>query len=116
MTEAKTKTKKASKKDAKPVLRDAHYLVIKSPVVTEKSTMASEHNKVTFKVCQNATKTQVKEAVEALFGVKVTKVNTINIMGKTKRFRGRPGQRSDIRKAVVTLAAGQSIDIAAGVK
>jgi len=92
------------------------YDVIRRPVITEKSTMAAEQGKVVFAISPDASKQDVKAAVEKLFGVKVTKVNTILTKGKTKRFRGRPGQRSDLRKAIVTLAEGQSIDIASGLK
>lgn len=92
------------------------YDVLVRPIVTEKSTIAAEHNKVVFEISPTATKTTVKQAVEGLFNVKVTKVNTINIDGKTKRFRGTKGKRNDLRKAMVTLAEGQSIDIAAGLK
>lgn len=108
----------ASKKAAsRGVMTDARlYDVIVRPVVTEKSTRAAEQNKVVFRISPTATKRDVKAAVEAIFKVTVMKVNTINIAGKTKKFRGMPGQRSDIRKAVVTLAAGQSIDFAAGAK
>ena len=91
-----------------------HYDTILSPVITEKATMLSEHNKVVFRVAQDATKSQIAEAVEALFKVNVVKVNTLNVKGKTKRFRGREGQRSDVKKAIVTLAEGQSIDITTG--
>lgn len=91
-----------------------HYDVIVSPVVTEKSTMASEQNQVVFNVAKKASKPEIKAAVEALFGVKVTGVNTLVRKGKLKRFRGRVGQQSDVKKAVVTLAEGQSIDIATG--
>ncbi|MBN9039105.1 MAG: 50S ribosomal protein L23 [Rhizobiales bacterium] len=91
-----------------------HYDVIVSPVVTEKSTSASEHNQVVFNVARKASKPEIKAAVEALFGVKVTGVNTLVRKGKVKRFRGRVGQQSDVKKAVVTLAEGQSIDIATG--
>lgn len=91
-----------------------HYDVIVSPVVTEKSTMASEQNQVVFKVARKATKPEIKAAVEALFGVKVTGVNTLVRKGKVKRFRGTIGQQSDVKKAVVTLADGHSIDIATG--
>ncbi len=105
---------KKSDKDA-PALKEAYYDVVLSPVITEKATAASEHNKVIFRVRPDATKTQVKEAVEALFKVEVTGVNTINAQGKGKMFRGRPGKRSDFKKAVVTLAKGQSIDLASGV-
>jgi large subunit ribosomal protein L23 len=91
------------------------YDVILSPVVTEKSTRGSEHNQVTFRVPLTATKPQIKQAVEALFRVQVTKVNTLIAEGKTKRFRGRPGKRSDTKKAMVTLAAGQTIDVTTGI-
>ena len=91
-----------------------HYDVIISPVVTEKSTMASEHGKVIFKVRGDATKPAIKEAVEKLFNVKVDKVNTLVRKGKVKNFRGRSGLQSDVKKAIVTLAAGQSIDVTTG--
>jgi large subunit ribosomal protein L23 len=91
-----------------------HYDTILSPVITEKATMLSEHNKVVFRVARDATKPQIAEAIENLFKVSVVKVNTINVKGKTKRFRGRVGQRSDVKKAIVTLAEGQSIDITTG--
>ena len=90
------------------------YDVIVRPLVTEKSTRGAEQNKVVFEISRDANKTDVKAAVEAIFGVKVTKVNTLNVEGKVKRFRGRVGQRQDYRKAVVTLAEGQHIDVAAG--
>ena len=91
-----------------------HYDVIVSPVITEKSTFASDSNQVVFNVARTATKTDIKAAIEALFGVKVTAVNTLVRKGKVKRFRGRPGRQSDVKKAVVTLADGQSIDVATG--
>ena len=91
-----------------------HYDVITSPVVTEKSTMVSEFNQVIFNVPDTATKPQIKAAVEALFGVKVTAVNTLNRKGKTRRFKGRLGRQSDQKKAIVTLAEGQSIDVSTG--
>jgi len=91
-----------------------HYDVILSPVITEKATLLSEQNKVVFKVAQDSTKDEIAAAIEELFKVKVTKVNTLNVKGKTKRFRGRPGRRSDVKKAIVTLAEGQSIDISTG--
>ena len=93
-----------------------HYDVVIAPVITEKATMASEHNKVVFKVARTATKPQIKEAVEALWGVKVTGVNTIVQKGKTKRWKGRPYKRSDSKKAIVTLAEGQSIDVTEGAR
>lgn len=91
-----------------------HYDTILSPVITEKSTYLSEQNKVVFRVADDATKDDIAAAVEALFKVTVTKVNTLNVKGKTKRFRGRAGRRSDVKKAIVTLAEGQSIDITTG--
>ena len=92
-----------------------HYDVIVSPVITEKATALSEHNKVVFKVRSDATKPQIKEAVERLFDVKVKSVNTLVTKGKVKMFRGTRGRRSDVKKAVVTLQEGQSIDITTGV-
>ncbi|MBS7546375.1 MULTISPECIES: 50S ribosomal protein L23 [Ancylobacter] len=91
-----------------------HYDVIVSPVITEKATAASEHNKVVFKVALTATKPQIKEAVEKLFDVKVESVNTLVRKGKTKFFKGRKGVQSDVKKAVVTLAEGHTIDITTG--
>ncbi|MBC2860145.1 MULTISPECIES: 50S ribosomal protein L23 [Stappia] len=91
-----------------------HYDTVVSPVITEKATFASEQNKVVFNVSPTATKPEIKAAVEALFGVKVTAVNTLVRKGKAKRFRGRLGQQSDVKKAVVTLADGQSIDVTTG--
>ena len=91
-----------------------HYDVILSPVITEKATMGSEYNKVTFKVARNATKPQIKEAVEKLFDVKVKAVNTLTRKGKFKAFRGRPGSQSDVKKAVITLEEGHRIDVSTG--
>ena len=91
-----------------------HYDVIVSPAITEKSTMASEQNQVVFNVARKATKPEIKAAVETLFGVKVTAVNTLVRKGTTKRFRGTVGQQSDFKRAIVTLADGQSIDVATG--
>ena len=91
-----------------------HYDVIVSPVITEKSTMASERNQVVFNVARKATKPEIKAAVEALFSVKVTAVNTLLRKGKIKRFRGTTGRQSEVKKAVVTLADGHSIDVATG--
>ena len=93
----------------------AMYDVILAPVVTEKSTRVSEHNQIVFKVRKDATKPEIKKAVEGLFGVKVTAVNTLVQKGKMKRFRGRVGFRSDVKKAIVTLAEGQSIDVTTGI-
>jgi large subunit ribosomal protein L23 len=92
-----------------------HYDVIRNPVVTEKSTMASEHGQVVFDVAIDATKTEIKAAVEALFSVKVKAVNTNIRKGKVKRFRNHLGVRNDVKKAIVTLVDGQSIDISTGV-
>ena len=91
-----------------------HYDVIVSPAITEKSTMASEQNQVVFNVAKKATKPEIKAAIEALFGVKVTAVNTMIRKGKLKRFRGTVGRQGDVKKAVVTLADGHSIDVATG--
>jgi large subunit ribosomal protein L23 len=91
-----------------------HYDVIIAPVITEKATMASEHNKVTFKVRKDATKPQIKEAVEKLFDVKVKTVNTLNRQGKWKTFRNRIGRQSDVKRAVVTLEEGHRIDVTTG--
>jgi large subunit ribosomal protein L23 len=91
-----------------------HYDVILSPVITEKATMASEFNKVTFKVRRDATKPQIKEAVEKLFDVKVKNVNTLVRQGKVKAFRNRLGQQSDVKRAVVTLEEGHRIDVTTG--
>ncbi len=90
------------------------YDVILAPVITEKATMASEHNQVIFRVRHSATKPQVKEAVERLFNVKVKAVNTLNRVGKLKRFRGIPGRQKDMKKAIVTLEDGHSIDVTTG--
>jgi large subunit ribosomal protein L23 len=95
--------------------REQMYDLILGPVITEKSTQATEHNQVTFKVRSEATKPQVKAAVEGLFGVKVKAVNTLNQKGKVKRFRGRLGKRNDVKKAIVTLEEGHSIDITTGI-
>ena len=91
-----------------------HYDVIKSPVITEKATLASERNQVVFKVARTATKPQIKEAVEKLFDVKVKRVNTLVREGKVKIFKGRPGQRSDSKRAIVTLEEGHKIDVTTG--
>ncbi|MBP0444971.1 50S ribosomal protein L23 [Roseomonas sp. SSH11] len=90
------------------------YQLIVAPVITEKATVLNEVGQVTFKVTSDATKPEIKAAVEGLFGVNVTAVNTVVVKGKSKRFRGRPGQRSDWKKAIVTLAEGQSIDLTTG--
>jgi large subunit ribosomal protein L23 len=95
--------------------RERMYDLILGPVITEKSTQGSEHNQVTFRVRKEATKPDIKVAVEGLFGVKVKAVNTLNRKGKVKRFRGRRGRRCGVKKAIVTLEDGQGIDITTGV-
>ena len=104
-----------AKKPAKAAVDNRHYDVVLAPHITEKSTLLSEHNAVVFKVANDATKPEIKAAVEALFGVTVTGVNTMVAKGKTKRWKGAPYKRSDAKKAVVTLAEGQSIDITTGI-
>lgn len=91
-----------------------YYDVIVAPVITEKATTASEHNKVVFKVARNATKPQIKEAVEKLFDVKVKRVNTLNRPGKVKAFRGSLGVQSSTKRAIVTLEEGHKIDVTTG--
>ena len=93
-----------------------HYDVIIAPHITEKSTLASEANAVVFKVAKDATKPQIKEAIEAIYDKKVVSVNTLIQKGKTKRWKGAPYQRSDMKKAIVTLKDGQSIDVTEGAK
>lgn len=95
--------------------KNKHFDLLLKPVVTEKSTMGVENNQVTFKVTLDATKPQIKEAVESVFGVKVNAVNTLRQQGKVKRFRGVVGKRPDYKKAIVTLAEGETIDITTGV-
>ena len=90
------------------------YDIIRAPIITEKSTTASENNQVVFQVAKDATKPAIKHAVEQLFDVKVKAVNTLILKGKVKRFRGRPGKRNDVKKAIVTLEEGQSIDVTTG--
>ncbi|CCW18867.1 LSU ribosomal protein L23p (L23Ae) [Sphingobium indicum BiD32] len=92
-----------------------HYDVVVAPHITEKSTLLSENNAVVFKVANTATKPEIKAAVEALFGVTVKAVNTLVQKGKTKRWKGKPYKRSDVKKAIVTLAEGQSIDVTTGI-
>ena len=91
-----------------------HYDVIRKPLITEKATLAAESNAFVFEVAGDSNKPQIREAVETLFGVKVKAVNTTVTKGKTKRFRGRPGVRSDVKKAYVTLEEGNSIDMTTG--
>lgn len=95
--------------------RQQMYDIIRGPVITEKATNVSEHSQVIFRVPLDADKRQVKAAVEGLFNVTVTAVNTIRMAGKAKRFRGRPGRRSDYKKAIVTLREGQRIDVTTGI-
>lgn len=106
--------KTAGKKRKPQLSREAMYTIIRSPVITEKATMLGEKGQTAFRVAIDATKPEIKAAVEGLFGVKVTGVNTLVAKGKTKRFKGRPGRRSDVKKAYVTLAEGQSIDLSTG--
>lgn len=103
-------------KQSKPsVTQERMYDLILAPIITEKSTMVSEHNQVMFRVPLTASKPEIKAAVEGLFNVKVTAVNTLISKGKTKRFRGIMGRRSDFKKAVVTLAEGNKIDVTTGI-
>jgi len=95
--------------------REQMYATVLGPVITEKSTEGSEHNQVTFRVALDATKPAIKLAVEGLFNVKVKAVNTLRVKGKVKRFRGRVGQRSDWKKAIVTLQDGSTIDVTTGI-
>ena len=104
-----------AKKQEQGAIDIRHYDVIVGPHITEKSTLVSEHNAVVFKVAGDATKPAIKAAVEALFGVTVKAVNTMVVKGKTKRWKGAPYTRSDVKKAVVTLAEGQSIDVTTGI-
>ncbi|MBI1402027.1 MAG: 50S ribosomal protein L23 [Porphyrobacter sp.] len=92
-----------------------HYDVILAPHITEKSTLASEQNAVVFKVARDATKPQIKEAIEAIYDKKVVAVNTLVMKGKTKRWKGKAYQRTDVKKAIVTLAEGEMIDITSGI-
>ena len=94
--------------------REAMYQIVRNPVITEKATMLSEKGQFVFRVAADASKREIKAAIEGLFGVDVVAVNTLVQKGKTKRFRGRPGNRSDVKKAFVTLAIGQSIDFTTG--
>jgi large subunit ribosomal protein L23 len=105
-----------AKKPTPTAVEIHHYDVVLAPHITEKSTMLSEQNAVVFKVANTASKPQIKAAVEALFGVTVKGVNTIVTKGKSKRWKGKPYTRSDSKKAIVTLAEGQSIDITEGVR
>ena len=105
----------AKKPTAAAAIDNRHYDIVLAPHITEKSTMLSEHNAVVFRVAGTASKPEIKAAVEALFNVTVTNVNTIVTKGKTKKWKGTPYTRSDVKKAIVTLAEGQSIDITSGI-
>ena len=102
------------KKKGPTLSREAMYNILRSPVITEKATRVGELGQTVFRVAIDATKPEIKAAVEGLFGVKVTAVNMVVAKGKTKRVRGRPGRRSDVKKAYVKLAEGQSIDLSTG--
>ena len=104
-----------AKKQTATAVDIRHYDVVRGPHITEKATMASESNAVVFRVANDATKPQIKAAVEALFSVKVLTVNTLVQKGKVKRWKGKPYTRNDVKKAVVTLAEGQSIDVTTGI-
>ena len=104
-----------AKKPQKAAPEARHYDIVLAPHITEKSTLLSEHNAVVFKVADKATKPEIKAAVEALFGVNVVSVNTLTSKGKSKRWQGKPYQRSDVKKAIVRLAEGQSIDVTSGI-
>lgn len=97
------------------ISKERMYDIVRSPIITEKATMGSEHNQVTFRVPLDASKPEIKAAVEELFKVKVKAVNTLRQLGKEKRFRGRIGKRGDIKKAMITLAEGQTIDVTTGI-
>ena len=103
----------AARKGAATLSRETMFNIIRAPVITEKATALSERNQVVFRVALEATKPEIKAAIEALFGVNVLGVNTLITKGKTKRFKGRPGVRSDVKKAIVQLTPGQSIDFSA---
>jgi len=102
-------------KKQQAAVENRHYDVVLKPHITEKTTLLSEHNAVVFQVAGDASKPEIKAAVEALFNVTVTGVNTIVSKGKTKRWKGTPYKRSDVKKAIVTLADGQSIDVTTGI-
>ena len=104
-----------AKKPVAKAVDNRHYDIVLAPHITEKSTMVSEFNAVVFKVAGTSSKPEIKAAVEALFGVKVVNVNTMVTKGKTKKWKGTPYKRSDVKKAIVTLAEGQTIDITSGI-
>ncbi|MEQ9042697.1 MAG: 50S ribosomal protein L23 [Alphaproteobacteria bacterium] len=110
-----TKTKKKETKGKKPPVSEKIYGLLLSPVITEKATLGSEHNQITFRVPLKATKPEIKDAVEKLFDVKVVAVNTLRQQGKVKRFRGQPGRRAAYKKAMVTLAEGHTVDVTTGI-
>ncbi len=115
---SKSPKKSGAKAGAAPkaaISKARAYDIIRTPVITEKATLGSQHNQVTFRVPLDATKPEIKAAVESVFSVKVKAVNTLRTEGKTKRFRGYVGKRSDYKKAIVSLAEGQSIDVTTGV-
>jgi len=104
-----------AKKQAAAAIDNRHYDIVLAPHITEKTTLLSENNAVVFKVAGTASKPEIKQAVEALFGVTVTGVNTMVTKGKTKKWKGAPYKRSDVKKAIVTLKDGDSIDITSGI-
>ena len=114
MSETTTTTPTTTKKPGVKLSREAMYLIIRAPVITEKATLLSEKNQYVLRVSLDATKPQIKAAVEGLFGVNVVAVNTIVRKGKTKRVKGRPGRRSDVKNAIVRLAKDQAIDFTTG--
>lgn len=97
------------------ISKERAFDIVRSPVITEKATLGSEHNQVTFRVPLDASKPEIKAAIEMVFGVKVDAVNTLRQLGKTKRFRGFVGKRSDVKKAIISLAEGHKIDVTTGV-
>ena len=105
----------SARKAIGPITKERMYDIIRSPIITEKSTLITQFNQVTFRVPMDATKPEIKQAVEGLFEVTVTGVNTLIQKGKNKRFRGIKGRRVDTKKAIVTLAEGQQIDVSTGV-
>ncbi len=105
-------TTRTTKYKLKPISAERAYAIIKSPLITEKATTGSQEGKVSFRVCLSANKGEIKQAVEKLFGVKVTAVNTSITMGRAKFYRTAFGKRSDVKKAIVTLAEGQTLDVA----
>jgi large subunit ribosomal protein L23 len=111
---SETTTPATTKKPNVKLSREAMYLIIRAPVITEKATLLSEKNQYVLRVSLDATKPQIKAAVEGLFGVNVVAVNTIVRKGKTKRVKGRPGRRSDVKNAIVRLAKDQAIDFTTG--